>query len=68
MSKNYGRAIAVLMALGLTFSQAHAALDASITTAITGAQTDLTSLYTALTTAGAALFVLRLIYRKFTIR
>lgn len=43
----------------------HAALDAAVTTAITAAQTDLTSLYGALTTAGAALFVLRIIYKRF---
>lgn len=59
------KAVAVLVGLGLTVSQAHAALDAAVTTAITAAQTDLTALYGALTTAGAALFVLRIIYRRF---
>jgi uncharacterized protein HemY len=61
----YAKALVVLMAAGMTMSQAHAALDAAVTTAITAAETDLTALYGALTTAGAALFVLRIIYRKF---
>lgn len=61
-------ALVAISAGGLVAGSAHAALDAAVTTAITGAQTDMTALYVALTTAGAALFVLRLIYRKFTLR
>jgi len=52
--------------LAATASQA--ALSSEVSTAITGAGTDLLALYAALTTAGAGLFVARLIYRKFTIR
>ncbi len=48
--------------------QAHAALPTEVTTAITGAQTDMLALYTALTTAGAALFIAGLIYRRFKLK
>jgi hypothetical protein len=57
--------------IGLMFgamSSAHAALDAAVTTAVTTAQTDLLALYGALTAAGVAIWVGRLIYRKFTVR
>ncbi|MDO8447542.1 MAG: major capsid protein [Rhodoferax sp.] len=47
---------------------AHAALDAAVTTAITAAQTDLLALFAALTTAGAAIWVARLIYKRFSVR
>lgn len=61
--------LAAIASMGLMAAGAsHAALDAAVTTAITAAGTDLGLLYTALTTAGATLFVLRLIYRKFTLR
>jgi hypothetical protein len=46
----------------------HAALDSAVTTAITTAQTDLLALLAALTTAGVAIWVGRLIYRKFTVK
>lgn len=53
-----------LVAMG----SAHAALPASITTAIAGAETDMTALYVALIGVGAAIWVLRVIYRKFAVR
>ncbi len=46
----------------------HAALDSAVTTAITTAQTDMLALLSALTTAGVAIWVGRLIYRKFAVR
>ena len=58
-----------LVALGaLTAQQAHAALDSAVTTAITAAQTDLLALLAALTTAGVAIWVARLIYNKFRVK
>jgi hypothetical protein len=61
--------LAALVAAGaLTMQQAHAALDTAVTTAITTAQTDLLALLSALTTAGVAIWVGRLIYNKFRVR
>lgn len=65
----FARSLAVVSAAGLAASQAaHAALPAAITTAITGAETDMTTLYTSLIGVGAAIWVLRVIYRKFAVR
>jgi hypothetical protein len=61
----YAKALMVLLAAGMSITEAQAALDAAVTTAITAAQTDLTALYALLTTAGAALFVVGIIYRRF---
>jgi len=47
---------------------AMAAVPEAVTTAITGAQTDLLALLAALTTAGVAIWVGRLIYNKFKVR
>jgi hypothetical protein len=44
---------------------ANAALDAAVTTAITTAQTDMLALFGALTAAGVAIWVGKLIYNKF---
>lgn len=55
-------------ALVVASQASHAALDTAVTTAISSAQTDLLSLMTALTTAGAAIWVGRLIYNKFKVR
>jgi hypothetical protein len=52
----------------LAAGSAHAALPTEVTAAITAAQTDLLALFAALTVAGAAIWVGRLIYRKFSIR
>jgi hypothetical protein len=46
----------------------HAALDSAVTTAITTAQTDLIALFAALTTAGVAIWIGRVIYRKFAVK
>ncbi|TXH90781.1 MAG: hypothetical protein E6Q78_03080 [Rhodoferax sp.] len=54
--------------VALLGSQAHAALSTDVTTAITAAQTDLLALMGALTTAGVAIWVGRLIYNKFRVR
>lgn len=51
-------------AMGLV-GAANAALDTAVTTAITTAQTDLLSLFSALTAAGVAIWVGKLIYNKF---
>jgi hypothetical protein len=64
----YARALAVLVAGGLTVSQAQAALSTAISDAITAAGTDLGLFYSAMTVVGAGLFVARLLYRKFTVR
>lgn len=45
-----------------------AALDTAITTAISTTQTDVLALLAALTTAGAAIWVGRIIYRYFTVK
>jgi hypothetical protein len=55
-------------AAALAATSAHAALDTAVTTAITTAQTDMSTLYSTLTGAGVALWVLRIIYKKFVIR
>lgn len=54
----------VLVAMG----SAHAALPEGVTTAITTAQTDLLALFSALTAAGVAIWVGRVIYNKFKVR
>ncbi len=59
----------VLAPVAAVLSQgAHAALSTEVTTAITTAQGDLIALFAALTTAGVAIWVARLIYRKFAVR
>jgi hypothetical protein len=66
------KAQAIRAALGAAtvaaVSSAHAALPEAVTTAITGAQTDLLALLGALTTAGVAIWVGRVIYNKFKVR
>jgi hypothetical protein len=64
IARKYGSRVAVVGA-GMLAVSAHAALDAAVTAAVTAAQTDLTALYNLLTTAGAALFVVGIIYRRF---
>jgi len=56
------------MALASAFGAAHAALPEGVTTAITGAQTDLLALFGALTAAGVAIWVGRVIYNKFKVK
>jgi hypothetical protein len=69
MKKSVMLRLAAIPAVVLAVSvPAHAALDVAVTTAITSAQTDILALLTALTTAGAAIWVARLIYRKFSVR
>lgn len=51
-----------------TIGMANAALDSAVTAAITSAQTDLLALFSALTAAGVAIWVGRLIYRKFAVK
>lgn len=65
--KRQGSAVKVGVVGAVTTAavSAHAALDVAVTGAITTAQTDLTTLYASLTGAGAALFVSRIIYRRF---
>lgn len=66
INKNRAKIVAMLVAFGgMTSQAAHAALDASVSTAITTAQTDLLALYAALTGAGVVIWVARLIYRHF---
>lgn len=61
--------LALLAPVALLVSQAaNAALSTEVTTAITTAQGDLIALFGALTTAGVAIWVARLIYRKFAVR
>lgn len=60
--------VAALAGVGMASQQAHAALDAAVSTAITSAQTDLLAVLAALTTAGAAIWVARLIYNKFRVK
>lgn len=62
-------ALSALATLGAVVSQnAAAALDPSITAAIATAQADIISLLVALTTAGAAIWVATMIYRRFKVR
>lgn len=49
-------------------TQVHAALPAAVTTAVENAETDMTELITTLIGAGAVLWVLNIIYRRFAIR
>lgn len=60
--------LAVTPAALMAAMPAHAALDASISTAITGAQTDLLALLGALTAAGVAIWVGRVIYNHFRVK
>ncbi len=62
------RLLAIPSAVAASMGTAMAALPTEVTTAITNAQTDMTALYSALTTAGAALFVAGLIYRRFKLK
>ena len=67
--KNFQAAkLALVGSVASMAAASHAALDTAVTTAITTAQTDILSLLTALTGAGVAIWVGRLIYRKFTVR
>lgn len=75
-AKSLANRQAHLKALGATVAvsammvphMAHAALDEAVTTGITAAKTDLIAVYAALTTAGVAVFVGRVIYRLFKLR
>ncbi len=58
----------VLAPVAVLASQAHAALPEAVTTGITTASGDLVALFGALTTAGIAVFVARVIYNKFKVR
>jgi len=49
-------------------SSAHAELPTAVTGAITSAQTDMLALFSALTVAGAAIWVARLIYKRFSVK
>ncbi|WP_296511240.1 hypothetical protein [Rhodoferax sp.] len=55
-------------AAAASVGSANAALDSAVTAAITTAQGDLLALYGALTAAGVAIWIGRLIYRKFTVK
>lgn len=55
-------------AAALLAAPAHAALDVAVTTGITEAQTNLLAVYSALTTAGIAIWVGKVIYNKFRVR
>ncbi len=57
--------VAAVAALG---QSAHAALPTEVTTAITNAQADLIALFGALTAAGVAIWLARVIYRKFSVK
>ncbi len=58
----------ILAPVAVLASQAHAALPSEVTTAITNAQTDLIALFAALTAAGVAIWLARVIYRKFSVK
>lgn len=68
--KRYGAKVLAPVGAGvlLMSTQAHAALDESVATGITAAQTDLVALYGLLTAAGIACFVAAVVYRKFKLR
>lgn len=68
-ARKYGPRIVVAGgATGGIVGSVHAALSTEVTTAVTTAQNDLLALYAALTAAGVAIWVGRLIYRKFVVR
>ncbi len=58
----------ILAPVAVLASQAHAALPEAVTAGITTASGDLVALFGALTTAGIAVFVARVIYNKFKVR
>lgn len=69
MSKKIALRLAAIAAAGVSVTgTANAALALAVTDAITAGQTDLIALMTALTTAGAAVWVARIIYRHFKLR
>lgn len=68
MKKLYAAFLAVLALMMALMSPAHAALDVAVTGAITSAQTDLLALYSALTTAGVAIWLGYIIYKKFKVK
>lgn len=67
-TQKFGRLAVISAAAAASIGSANAALDTAVTAAITTAQTDLLALYAALTTAGVAIWIGRLIYRKFTVK
>ena len=67
-TQKFARLSAIAAAAAAGVGSANAALDAAVTTAITSAQGDLLALYGALTAAGVAIWIGRLIYRKFTVK
>lgn len=66
--QKFVRLAAISAAAAASIGSANAALDTAVTAAITTAQTDLLALYAALTTAGVAIWIGRLIYRKFSVK
>lgn len=68
LSNVMARVAGVAAASALAASQAQAALSTDITTAITTTQTDVLALLGALTVAGAAIWVGRMIYNYFRVK
>jgi len=60
--------VVVLGGLSALGGTVFAAVPTAVTDAITAAQTDLLAVMSALTVAGAAIWVGRLIYRRFTVK
>lgn len=60
--------LSLIPAAVLASGSAFAELPAAVTTAITGAQTDLVALFAALIAAGVAIWVSRIIYNKFKVK
>ena len=65
MNINIKRGLALAGVLVLATGTAMADVPAGVTTAITGAQTDGTTIVTALAAAGAAVFLIAKVLRKF---
>lgn len=59
--------LALVLGSALAMAQANAALDPSVATNVGVAQTDMIALYTLLTGAGIAIWVVSLVYGKFRI-
>lgn len=65
MNKNIVRGLSIAGVLVLTAVGASAAVSADVTTAITAAQTDGTTIVGAMATAGAAVFLSAKVLKKF---
>ena len=63
-----GKKLALLASMAAAAGASHAALSTDVTTAITTAQGDMVALYGALTTAGVAIWIVRLIARRFSVK